>query len=151
MTMRPTGLLKLSLLIAAFVFALSGVAKLHDPLVSGQFLSAALNIRLDHALFLARVSGGLETVLSVLLCVFIGRSRVPAYVGMCLLAFFGGLLVNVAISYPDASSCGCFGSLMGSWSGRSLQLQLGIDSGLFLLLLAYAIGVSPERQNSRSR
>jgi hypothetical protein len=130
------GLAVVTAAVPAFAFLLGGIGKLHDPFLSARFAARALWMPLDAGFPVVRAVAVVELLLPVLLCILNGRSRVPAYIGLCLLAFFVGLLVSVIAGDPQAVSCGCFGSLMGEALKRSLWTQLYIDLGLALLLIA---------------
>jgi len=129
--------------VPAGAFALGGIAKLDDPLLAAQFIGHVLSVRLDHAFDLTRAIAVCELVLAAGICLSLGRRRWPAYSGMCLLAFFIGMLLVVQLRDPQAASCGCFGGLMGRLFLRSLWTQIGIDLGLMVslamhLVLSYA-------------
>jgi hypothetical protein len=132
-------LLVITVALPAFAFVLAGTAKLQDPFLGARFMSRAFWVRLDTGFLVVRVVALGELLVGSALCLWNGRSRLPAYAGLCLLAFFVGLLVNVAMSDPHAASCGCFGSLMGETLRRSLWTQAWIDLGLALFLTGNVI------------
>lgn len=152
---RRSPLIQTALLVTvavpAFVFLLGGIAKLDDPFLAAKFMSYALSMRLTEAFELTRVLAVGEIALALIVCLTVGRSRVPALAGMCLLAFFVGLLLRIAYQYPQAIACGCFGSLMGEFQRGSLWTQVGIDLGLFALLgLHCLLPSSARRPHSRA-
>jgi hypothetical protein len=129
------GLAVVTAAVPAFAFLLGGIGKLHDPFLSARFVARAFWMPLDAGFPVVRAVAVLELLLALPLCILNGRSRVPAYIGLCLLAFFIGLLVSVIAGDAQAVSCGCFGSLMGEGLKRRLWSQVYIDLGLALLLI----------------
>lgn len=125
--------------VPAFAFLLGGVAKLDDPFLAAKFMSYAISLPLEQAFELTRIVAICEIGLAAIACLLVGRSRWPAFLGMCLLAFFVGLLLRIAYHYPQAIACGCFGSLMGEFQRGSLWTQVGIDVGLFALLTLHCL------------
>ncbi len=126
-------------LVPAIVFAFAGIVKLLDPFSLASFLSYALWLSFPRALTLAGWIAGFEVVLAACLCLFFGRSRIPAYAGLCLLAFFCGLLVEVLWRWPDMATCGCFGSLSVRSNPPTPRVQLAMDLGLMALLGAHLL------------
>lgn len=126
-------------LVPAFVFALAGAAKLHDPLLAAVFVENALAVPFSIALAVARAAAVLEIGIAVSLCLFLGRARWPGIAGLCLLAFFLGMLVQLGVRYGAIATCGCFGSLMGYALRRSPSLQIMIDLGLVGFLVCHLV------------
>lgn len=124
----------LTAVIPCFVFILAGIAKLDDPYEASLFVSNALGIQLGTAHGIVRAIAVIELLLAAGISLAIGRNRIPAYLGLCLLAFFVGLLIRVINLAPNASSCGCFGSLLGERLRGRLWTQVEVDIGLMVLL-----------------
>jgi hypothetical protein len=141
--------LVITVALPALAFLLGGIAKLHDPFLAARFMARAFWVPLDTGFLVARVVAIAELLVGSALCLSNGRSRLPPYAGLCLLAFFVGLLVNVAMSDPNAASCGCFGSLMGESLRRSLWTQAWIDLGLALFLTGNLILTGTLLRNRR--
>lgn len=125
--------------IPCFFFALAGIAKLHDPYSAAVFVSNSLSMPLTRSFEIVRIIAVGEFLLAMLIALASHRSRLPAYLAMCLLAFFMGLLVRVINLSPLASSCGCFGSLMGEQLGTNLWLQVYVDTALLAILGVHAL------------
>jgi hypothetical protein len=132
--------------VPALYFALTGLAKLQDPLMPAVFVSRALSVHFTLALQITRVTAALELIVAVSLGLFLTRSVLPAVVGLCIVGFFLGLLVF----YPQIATCGCFGSLMGATLRRSPGIQIAIDAGLACLLAAHIVLMYAWRSRARA-
>lgn len=132
----------LSAVIPCFSFSLAGIARLSDPFDAALFIKNALDLSLTTAYMVARGIGGIELLLGIGIALAIGRSKVPAYLAMCLLAFFVGLLIRVINLAPEASTCGCFGSLMGETFQTDLWTQVKTHLALAAVLLVHILAAS---------
>lgn len=134
-------------LIPAFAFVLGGLAKAHEPLLAVSFVSLALGVPFEMSFPIVYSVISLEIGCGIALCLFLARSGLPAIAGLCLLAFFLGLLIRLNPYSNQSASCGCFDSLMGSGLSRSPWTQISIDIGLLFLLVAhlYILAALPAR------
>lgn len=125
--------------LPAFALALAGVAKLHDPILSAQFIARGLGASIPVGLAVARYAAIVELLLAAALCLLCARSRVPALGAALLFSFFLGLQLNVYWSEPSAATCGCFGSLMGGGLAKSGFSQLAIMSALLVVSIIHVL------------
>ena len=142
----PNGVLLVDSVTAAlpaFVFALAGLSKLSDPFPVAVFLTNAMWIGLPLAFALTRAVAVIELLLAAALCLMVGRSRLPAMMGVFLLLFFVGLLIQVTWLWPEDSSCGCFGRFTILSYTLSLRAQLVVDLGLIALLIGQLLLAPP--------
>jgi hypothetical protein len=129
----------ISLAVPAIVLAFAGFSKIADPFPIGDFLSRVLFLPIGAAATMGQWLGVLEVAIAGCVCLSFGRSRVPAYLALCLLVAFTGLLVEVLYFWPDLASCGCLGNLTVGSLRLSPRLQLFIDAGLFFLLCSHLL------------
>lgn len=118
----------------AVVLMVAGTAKLGDPFRAALFVNSTLAVPLSDAIPLARGLAAAEILVAVMMIALLGRSVLPALVGVGLFAAFAGLLVRLLLTQPSAVSCGCFGNLWGGFGERRLWLQAAVDAFLVLTL-----------------
>lgn len=127
--------------ITGFVFFLSGIFKLLDPVGAGLVMEEYFSFLhlsfLDFsAKFLATGLAFMETVIGTALITGIWR-RLTAYAAICFQAFFTLVSIILVIFNPDMD-CGCFGEVIHLTHTQTLLKNIG----LCILLACYTVPAS---------
>lgn len=127
-------------LVLAFVFALSGVAKLADPTNAVVFVSSGLGIHPGAGRWAVRCIAVAEVIAALYIAYQLNRSIWPGVLALSILLFFLGMLFSVARLHPQNSlRCGCFGSLQLPWGDKSIRAHLLFDASLAAVSLVQVL------------
>lgn len=134
--------------VVAFVFLLAGLSKLDDPTLTIGFVSWGFDVPASIARWLVYLLGVGEIVLAGLMVRYMRSRRWPAGIAFCVVAFFVGLLISVAVRFPKPITCACFGSLQPPLGGATILSQLKFDAILAILLTIHLIAGPGRRSRS---
>lgn len=133
-------------LIPAFIFALSGIAKLRDPTQGQAFFQSGLQMQYSAAHLFIPIIAWAELAVAAWLAYRLGTSRRPGVAALLLVGLFAGLLLSATRLHPQSQlSCACYGELQSPVGGRTIISHLFFNGGLAGMLLIHVLASTSYR------